>query len=156
MITFSKESYRSVEEQINKMVFVHAAETDLYQDKFTLNPDFDQYMSLEDSGMLRIFTAREDDELVGYLVFLVTYHPHYKDQLYANNDLTYVHPDYRSKDASLVRSLFDIAERSLKEEGVSVITVSMKAHMPFDKTAERMGYDRAEIVYSKYIKEEEQ
>lgn len=151
---FSQERYKDNQEVINEMVFVHAEETDLYQDKFSLNPDFDLYLSLEEQGILRMYTARDEEGLAGYLIFLVTNHPHYKDQMYANNDLVYVKPEHRGGKAEVVRGMFSLAEENLKEEGISVICVSMKAHMPFDKTAEYMGYDKAEIVYSKYIKED--
>ena len=149
MIKIQEESYYDVVDEVTPLVYEHGAETDHYQEYFTVDPDFKSYEVLSNADLLRIYTARDEGKLVGYLFFIVQNNPHYKTVVYACNDLIYVHPDYRNK--SVVQSMFSFAEDELKEAGVSVITFHFKAHMDHPELAKVMGYDRAEIMYSKYI-----
>lgn len=149
MISIQKEEYLEVIEDIKPLVYEHGSETDLYQEHFTVDPDFEVYSAMDSNGTLQIFTARDEGKLVGYLVFFVSNHPHYKNTKYASNDLLYVHPDYRK--GGLIQNLFAFAEEYLKEDGVQVMTFHFKSHMDHPALAEIMGYDRAEVMYSKYI-----
>jgi hypothetical protein len=68
----------------------HWEEIALNKGAIKLNPDWDTYFDLEDKGNLKIFTAREDGKLVGYFVVLCRHHLHYKDHLFAFNDVLYL------------------------------------------------------------------
>lgn len=152
MITCQEEFGHQAIDDLAELVFQHAAETDIYQEHFKLDPDFEQYKAFMDMGLYKVFMARDDDRLIGYISFFVGNNPHYKDIVYATNDIIYVLPEYRDKGkAEVVRTLFNLAEDELKNKGVGVITLNMKAHLPFEKLAEYMGYDKAEIMYSKYL-----
>jgi GNAT superfamily N-acetyltransferase len=87
--------------------------------------------------------------VVGYFVVLVGRNIHYKDHLFAQNDIIYVHPDYRK--GSTGARLIKFAEKCLKEDGVSVLTINTKVHKPFDPLMERLGFNLIERVYSKYL-----
>tara|TARA_R100000544_G_C2210291_1_gene51545 strand:+ start:412 stop:882 length:471 start_codon:yes stop_codon:yes gene_type:complete len=152
MIEYRQENTAEAIDDLAELVFKHAAETDIYQEYFKLDPDFDQYKQFVEMGIYRVFTARDKGELIGYTCFYVGANPHYKSIVYATNDILYVLPAYRdSGKAEVIRSLFSLAEEELKQEGVEVITLNMKSHLPFEKLAEYMGYDKAEIMYSKYL-----
>ena len=132
------------------MINLHWKEIALNQDNIKLNPDWEAYANLEAEGKLQIFTAREGDLLVGYFVVTLGYNIHYKDHLCASNDVIYMHKDYRKGFAGI--RLIKFAERVLREDGVSTLTINTKVHQPFDKVLERLKFKPIERVYSKYLK----
>jgi GNAT superfamily N-acetyltransferase len=149
MIKYQQEFLYSVEDDAKPLLESHWQEIAVNKDKIKLNPDWDTYRSLEEQGKLKIFTAREDGSLVGYFVVVVTANIHYKDHLFASNDIIYLAPDYR-KGFTGIR-LIKFAEKCLKEDGVSVLTINTKVHKPFDSVLERLNFNLIERVYSKYI-----
>ena len=87
--------------------------------------------------------------MVGYFVIIARQHPHYKDHIFAANDIVYIDPDYRKGLAGYF--LIKYAEKDLKKRGVSVLVVNTKVHKPFDAVLERLGFENVERIYSKYI-----
>jgi GNAT superfamily N-acetyltransferase len=100
-------------------------------------------------GKLRIFTARNKGTLVGYFVVIVNSNLHYKDHLFAANDIIYLHKDYRKGFTGI--KLIKFAEGCLREDGVSVFAINTKVHQPFDVVLERLDFNMVEHVYSKYL-----
>lgn len=140
---------------MKEIVKRHAEEVDLYQEYFSLEPNYSIYEMLLDAGTYRLFAAIKDKDVIAYSGYFVDYHPHYKEILYASNDLIYVSPEYRDYNSGeVVRAILSLSEKSLKESGVSVLTLTMKADKPFERLSELCGYNRAEIMYSKYIGEQ--
>jgi len=76
---------------------------------------------------------------------------HYKDHLFATNDVIFLHKSHRG--SSVGKKLVEFAQGYLKEDGVSVLTINTKVHQPFDGLMEHMGFNLSERVYSKYIGE---
>lgn len=146
---YQQEFLPTVENDIRPLIQKHWEDIALNKDKIKLNPDWDAYYVLEQAGVLKIFTAREGDKLVGYFVVIIQYNMHYKDHLFASNDIIFLHPDYRKGRTGI--KLIQFAEKCLKEDGVSVLTINTKVHKPFDKLMEFLGFGLIERVYSKYI-----
>ena len=150
MIKYQQEFLSQVQSDIEPLINLHWKEIALNQDNIKLNPDWEAYANLEAEGKLQIFTAREGDLLVGYFVVTLGYNIHYKDHLCASNDVIYMHKDYRKGFAGI--RLIKFAERVLREDGVSTLTINTKVHQPFDKVLERLKFKPIERVYSKYLK----
>ena len=74
---------------------------------------------------------------------------HYKDHIFAYNDVLFLHPDYRKGLAGM--KLLKVAEKFLKQDGVSLLVVNTKVHKPFDALLERMGYTHIENNFSKRL-----
>lgn len=129
----------------------HWKEIALNKDKIKLNPDWDAYLELESKGILKVFTARDSGTLVGYFVVFVHRHIHYKDHLFANNDVLFLSEEYR-KGFTGIR-LIKFAEGCLKADGVSVLNISTSVYKPFDPIMDRLGFNLIERLYSKYIGE---
>ena len=56
-----------------------------------LNPDWEQYALLDQAGILRVFTARDNKELVGYCVLvMISKSIHHKDHTFASTDVIYM------------------------------------------------------------------
>ena len=94
-MNYQQEFLATVEKDIRPLLERHWNDIAVNKDKIKLNPDWDAYHSLEQDGKLKIFTAREQGEQVGYFVVIVHRNLHYKDHLFASNDVIFLHPDHR-------------------------------------------------------------
>ncbi len=151
MIKYQQEFLLTARPDAQRLLEAHWEEIALNKGKIALNPDWDAYEALEEAGKLLIFTAREDNKLIGYFVVLVGVNLHYKDHVFATNDILYLDKDYRKGRIGL--KLIKFAEKCLKDDGVSVLTINTKVHKPFDTLMEYLGFNLIERVYSKYIGE---
>ena len=144
---YAHESYTNIKDEIKPLLEEHYAEIALDQDVIKLNPDWDAYAQYDSIHALRCYTARNDDgELVGYFVLLVSTSLHYKDHLFASNDVIFLRKDAR-KGLTGVK-LIKYAVKCLKQEGVTRININTKTHQPFDVIVERLGFEFIERVYS--------
>lgn len=148
-MTYQQEFLAAVYIEIQKLLELHWRDIALNQSKIKLNPDWDRYEEAEKSGQLKIFTARNEGQLVGYFVCLVTKSLHYKDHTFAHNDVLFLHPNYRKGLAGW--RLMKFAERCLSDDGVALLMVNTKTHKPFDVLLQRLGYSHIENVYSKVL-----
>ena len=149
MVKYQQEFLPTVKSDIQYLLKEHWEEIALNKIKIRLNPDWDAYESLEQQGKLKIFTARDGETLVGYFVVLMGVNLHYKDHLFAANDVIYLSAKHR-KGLTGVK-LIKFAETCLKQDGVSVLSINTKVHRPFDKIMDYLGFNLIERVYSKYI-----
>jgi|TARA_R110001632_G_scaffold151579_3_gene269183 GNAT superfamily N-acetyltransferase len=150
-ITYQQEFLATVEDEVKPLLNSHWEEIALNKDKIKLNPDWEAYEALEQQGKLKIFTARDDGQLVGYFVVIVGTNLHYKDHLFASNDIIYLSPNHRKGFTGI--KLVKFAEKCLKDDGVSVLTINTKVHQPFDKLMDFLKFRKIERVYSKYLGE---
>lgn len=121
----------------------------LNQGEIKLNPNWKEYANLDSAGILRIFTARDDGKLVGYFVLIISESIHYKDHLFANNDVIFVLPDSRA--GATGYKLIKFAEEYCRKAGVSLMMINTKVHIPFDSLMITMGFDLIERIYSKFL-----
>ena len=149
MVKYQQEFLTSVVDDIKPLIKSHWDEIALNQDRIKLNPDWEAYQNFEDQDRLRIFTARDEGELVGYFVVIIGVNIHYKDHLFASNDIIYLSPNYR-KGFTGIR-LIKFAEKCLRQDGISVLTINTKVHQPFDKLMDFLKFNKVERVYSKYV-----
>lgn len=148
-IKYQQEFLSSCEKDCQDLIKQHWEEIALNKDHIKLNPDWESYHSLEESGILKIFTARDNQTLIGYFVVTVSRSLHYKDHIFANNDIFYLDESYRKGFTGI--KLMKFAEKCLKEDGVSLLNVNTKIHKPFDTLMTFLGYKNIERVYSKYL-----
>ena len=62
---------------------------------FPLIPDYEVYERVAKSGNITCIVCMDDDEVVGYAIFLIQPHLHYKTCLTAFEDIYYLKPEYR-------------------------------------------------------------
>lgn len=149
-ITYQQEFLVNIQKELELLLTDHWEDVAVNKDVIKLNPDWDAYHNLEDSGALKIFTVRVDEKLVGYFVVILRNHIHYKDHLYAFNDALFLKHEYRK--GLTGAKLMKFAEKCLKDDQVSVLVVNTKRHKPFDGLLEWLGYSHVENVYSKYLR----
>jgi GNAT superfamily N-acetyltransferase len=150
-ITYQQESLINCEKDAKELLQSHWEEIALNKDVIKLDPDWEAYYSLEDGGVLKVFTARSNGTLVGYFVVICRNHLHYKSNLFAFNDVLYLAKDYRK--GMTGPKLMKFAEKCLKEDGVDVLVVNTKRHKPFDQLLVWLGYKHAENIYTKLLRD---
>jgi hypothetical protein len=149
MIEYAKESFMEAKEELEPMFVDHYNEIALSKDKIELGPDWDMYQALEDANLLHFYTMRENGFLAGYFAMIAMRDLHYKDHIFALNDLIYINP--KSRKGFNAWRLIKFAERDLKDVGVSVMHINVKTHKPFDRLLVRLGFEHSENIFRKYI-----
>lgn len=143
---FALENLANVKRDIEPLIKQHYDEIALNKDVIKLNPDWEGYARLDRVNALRVYTARKDGKLMGYFVVIVSKSLHYRDHLFANNDLIFLAKSARRGLTGI--KLIKFAIESLEAEGISKLHVNTKAHQPFDAILERLGFEEIERVYS--------
>ena len=100
-----------------------------------LDPDYGFYERANSAGMLTFMTARVNDSLtrindslIGYAIWVVKPHPHYKAHAWALNDIVWLHPAHRGKQTGY--ALVEFWETHFRHSGVAVIHVDTKIVAP--------------------------
>lgn len=141
MIVFNQEGLSAVPEIVGQLASANFQESGLLQDHLELNVNVEAYHK----DFTEIFTVRNDGDLVGYAVFLVVEHPHFKGTTFAMNDVVYIKPEYRL----VSTEFFKFIEENL---AVDVINFSMNYTQPHMKLMQSLGFEPTEIVYHKVVR----
>lgn len=108
-----------------------------------LDIDWDQYINLNTSGMLRYYTVyTEDNVKVGFAVFLIGRSLHNKGKFMATSDVMYIKPGHRGCGAELINLIID----DLRNEGVHWFSVNIKAWLDSGKLGPAIGCELYEHV----------
>jgi GNAT superfamily N-acetyltransferase len=151
MITYTQETdWPKFRSEIEPLLESHWREIALDNAVIKLDPDWLEYARLDSLGQLHLLAVRNDDVLVGYYIGIVKPHLHYKSNLMAFNDVMYIKPEYRQGMVGV--RIFKEIERTLKERGVEKMYTNTKAHHDFGVILDRLGYRKAETIYTKVIK----
>lgn len=118
---------------------------------YKLNPCFEIYKANEKNGKCRVILCKDDDVIVGYIVFFIDINLHYQDCLLATEDIYYLKPEYRKGRTGI--KMFKFAEEYLKSLGVNMIKYATKVHSDNSALFEYLEYALTEKVYIKTIKE---
>lgn len=145
-ITFHLEKFKDVIHEALPLVESHYKEIAHYQD-IPLEPDIDLYIKMEDAGIIKVFTARIEGELIGYAVFIIKQNPHYKNSLQAIQDVIYIDPKSRGFGFRFI-TWIDIQLASM---GVQVAYQHVKAAYNFGPMLERIGYKLIDHVYGRRL-----
>lgn len=150
MYKFAVETYDQVVDDIRPLLKAHWQELATYHD-VPLDPDFEAYKTVDRAGSLRIFTVRsEDNALVGYAIYFVRMHHHYKTTKWAISDIVLVAPEHRN--VGLGHGLYDFLEDQLRAEGVQVIyTMAKLKHPELSMLLELRGHERNEVIHAKRL-----
>lgn len=150
MITFQTEPWSDFEEEGAALCVRHWEEIALNKDAIKLDPDWQRYRRIDAEGLLSVTTAREEGKLVGYQVYIVTPHLHYKSSLTALSDVLYLAPEHRQGTTGI--RLMKAAEEALVKRGVQKVVQNVKLKNDWGLILERMGYSPIERIYAKMLK----
>lgn len=145
--TFQRERVHEIFEELKPLLIENWRETGSFK-HLNLEPDFERYQQIEESGILRTFTARDrENQLVGYAIFIVSKHLHYKSSLQAAQDVIYIHPGHRGYG----RKFIEWIDEFLKNEGVGMVIHETNDANKFASLLERIGYEFIGLVYARRL-----
>lgn len=145
-VHLARESAAEVMQQIVPLLQAHYAEVGYFD--IPLDPNFDQYAQADAKGMLRVYTARVDTDLVGYAIYFLVRGTHFKTTLTAYEDAFYVTPEKR--ECGLWLQLLIHAERELARDGAQLISHHQKVQYPnFARGLAALGYEHMDNVWGK-------
>lgn len=147
MINFNSETFRSCQEEIAPMVLAQGDEMGHYKGERQINMDWDLYNFLSEAGRLYCFTARKEGILIGYGLYMVGPHPHYKEVKFASEDLLYIKKEERGFGKDFIKWM----DEEMKKDGVTTVTQYVKPWYDFSSMLLRLGYEKAETVYSRRL-----
>jgi N-acetylglutamate synthase-like GNAT family acetyltransferase len=150
MTKYGLDSFVRIRHEIEPLLKQHWDEIALNKESIKLNPHWRKYSILDRNNMLRVYTARKDDELIGYFVVILESSLHYMDHTFAHNDVIFLAKQFR-KGLTGVK-LIKYAMDSLAEEGVKQLFINTKLHQPFDLILERLEFNEVEKVYAKVLR----
>jgi len=145
------EAFETFRLDAQELLQQHYEELTLFKEHINLEPNWDSYLRLEQQKNLVLITARDKGVLVGYTLFFLTNHMHYKSTRVAINDVLFLHKNYRKGFTGI--KLLKEAETVLKALGVDKIMWHVKFTNNFGPILQRMGYVNEEIIFSKMLKE---
>lgn len=150
MIQFQRERIHDLWSDLAPLIEQHWREVAYYQD-IALKPDTKRYELMEDAGVLRCYTAREDGRLIGYAFYFVMPHLHYADSLTAMQDVLFIEPEQRK--GRLGFKLIAWCDDRLRDERVQVVThhVKIAPHLNFGNLLARMGYEPTDMLWSRRL-----
>ena len=141
----------SIRSEIEVLLEEHYAELTLDKDVMKLAPDWDKYNQLNNDGKLSVVAAYNDAEMVGYSVFFLNEHIHYKNNIIANNDVLFLRATHRLGMTGV--KLIKYSEMILQQLGVSKVIWHIKQAKDFRKLLHRMGYQDEDIIVGRALKE---
>jgi hypothetical protein len=148
MITITEETFDPFSDEWPALVKVHWDEVALYKEHIQLDLDLEGYRNLEKAGRLCTIAVRDAGKLVGYSLFFVMRHIHYKSTVFGINDMVWLAKCYRGLyGAKLIRE----SERILKRRGVQKITWHVKLSNGLQRLLEVKGYTLDENVMGKML-----
>lgn len=117
--------------------------------EFPLMPDYEVYERIAKSGNITCIVCMDGDEVVGYVIFLIQPHLHYKTCLTAFEDIYYLKPEYRKGRIGI--RMFKFAEDVLRSANVNRIIMHTKIHLDNSKLFEYLGYKHTDKLYTKIL-----
>lgn len=146
MITFQIEKLDQFLESAFPLFDNHYQEVVEKTDVIKLNPNLDIYYILEKKNILEIHTARDDEKLIGYSMWIVNQHINFKDSLTANSDSLYVSPEYRKGmfGAKFIKWTFE----KIKERNPQRVMFHVKDSVDYSPILKRLGSKHCESTYT--------
>jgi len=130
--------------ELHDLFSMHCDEISVFGEK--VSPDLKVYGALAENNAINIFVAREKGMAIGYIIFFLSNHLHYKNMRVASQDLLYLHPDYRKGMTGL--KLIKEAEATLD---VDCILQNTKSSRDLGPLFERLGYEKMETIYMRKL-----
>lgn len=147
MIEFRREKYGDVVDYLENLSTTMTEETDLGH-SYTPELDHDQFLGMEDFGVLCVITARKDGDIVGFHISTIQ-----PDIFFRTKKTAYVLFYYMDKECRGNGNgfkLFKFADDEFKSSGAQRAFMSRKIHINNEKIFNELGYNHIEANYEKY------
>lgn len=150
MITYKIDNWMENLPVFKQIVKNHYEEIETLKE-FPHDFDYDAYENLWNMGRLVFVTAKNNDELVGYIVFFVGPHMHSKNCITAHEDIYFLKPEYRRGRNGI--KMFQFAQEYLKKKGVDLILYSTKFEFDNSSLFKYLGCKPIDKVFTKLLQE---
>lgn len=150
MISYQLEPFLAAYEEAKPSLVRHYDE--IAENKEVIGPicpDLVAYLAIEKAGKLRVLTARNDGQIVGYFAFLISRNLHY-DVKGSTEDIYWIAPEYRGVPRLAIRMFLE-AEKIMRSDGALISTVKTKVANDHEKFFAHLGYRPFERVYCKVL-----
>lgn len=146
-VEFQEESIMDVWDEMEPIAIKHHDEVSSHKD-IPLNLDKLIYSSLDKSGVLKFFTIRDGQRLIGYASLVASKHPHY-DIKCSYQDGLFLDAAYRGK---LVGFKFiQWCDDNLKKDGVTLSTQNVNKNHNFGRMLTKIGYDLTDLMFTRRL-----
>ena len=139
---------RDVYQELDDLMHDYYKRSAASEDVPPLNFNWRAYIQLNDSGSLKLFTARTD-KLLGFALYHVHEHLHHIGSVNAACDTLAVHVDARRHGVG--RKLMEFAEPVLRSLGVTHITHQFRTCYTAKPLFPKLGYKLIEYGYLKEL-----
>jgi hypothetical protein len=146
MITFQTESPEPFTQEALALFKEHYNEIAERKDVIKLDPNLENYNTLYEKNALEIHTIRENEKLIGYSLWFLTKHIHYKNSLTANSDVLYISPDHRKGMTGVKFIKWSIEQ--IKKRKPQRLMFHVKPFLDYSPILERFGANEFETIYT--------
>lgn len=148
-LTFAVEPVREFLREGRPLFVLHREEVTKDKDVMILDVDEDYYGRNYDAGHIVPVTARHLGNLVGYFLWHLHPHPHYKGVLCAQDDVHYLLPEFRRGINGY--KLMKNAMLLIEQLGVRYCYVREKIGHEHPAIMKRLGLQPLDITYSRKL-----
>jgi hypothetical protein len=145
-LAFAIEPFREVYDEATPLLVEHWNEIAKNKHLMRLNPDEGVYGELADQKKLLLVTARDGGKLVGYFLWFLVAHTHYKHVLVAEEDLHFLLPEYRRGLAGY--QFLKAACTAALEHGAELLVMREKIGHEHPAILQRLKFVATDIVYT--------
>jgi hypothetical protein len=118
-------------------------------DTIPLDVDVEKMLALEKLGVFKVWTARQDDLLIGFIEFHVSPTLHHRTTLFAIDGGHYLLPEFR--DIFVHIKMWRSALTALQGMGVAAVLAHDNPRRPLGAFFRRLGFDPGGSLYFKVL-----
>jgi len=150
---FAQEKFEAFYEDAELMGEFHFDEIKDTLPAESLTVNVEMYNRIEDAGLMRTFTVRENHALIGYALYIAAQTPRSGGKLCATQEVLYIDPQHRMD--GLASRFIGWCDGKLRDEGVVWITQIVPARKGFQRLLGALGYERKHDIYTRVFEDEQ-
>ena len=147
-IEISNLSYTELRTLMNKDPVHHLEEVPFGNFQLELDLCDEVYISSEELGYNRCYTASVNGAYAGYVVLMASEMIHHAGQMQAVTDSFYIKPEYRA--GGIFAALLTHIENDLRANGIRFLTLALNYNMPHVDKIQKFVHDK-DYVYTEIL-----
>ena len=138
------------EANLRDLIAEYWEELSPHKERLQLAVDYEKMMAWEQVGIYRVWTARAEGVLAGFIGFQIVPHLNYRHTLFAFDMGHYLSPAYRGKGWAGIK-MWATACEALKTLGVKVVIAHDNSVRPLDSFFGRLGFEPRSTLFWKAL-----
>lgn len=149
-MTFQREEFKIAYPEICPLLVKNSLETGAFSD-LELQVDTATYEKMDELGSLRVFTARDSDNvLCGYALFFVHHSIHHMQSKQALQDVIFVDKSKRGFGLEFIKW----CDIQLQSEGINAVLHAVTEKLNWGVMLKRLGYELTSHTWIKRLNRE--